>query len=62
MARFYTVGHASRSAEDVRRRVARGHDVVDVFGPDRADEHELTRFAEVRDGRVVYPADDAAST
>lgn len=36
--------------------LAAGHSVVDVFGPDRANEHELTRFAEVRDGRVVYPA------
>ena len=38
--------------------VAEGHEVVNVFGPDRADEHDLTRFAEVRDGRVVYPGDD----
>ncbi|WP_218836305.1 DUF488 domain-containing protein [Halorarum salinum] len=37
--------------------VARGHDVVYVLGPDRADEHELTRFAAVRDGCVVYPGD-----
>lgn len=37
--------------------LARGHSVVDIFGPDRANEHDLTRFAEVEDGRVVYPAD-----
>lgn len=38
--------------------VARGHDVVNVYDADRADEHELTRFAEVRDGDVVYPTSD----
>ncbi|WP_254544296.1 DUF488 domain-containing protein [Halomarina pelagica] len=41
--------------------VARGHDVVHVFGPDRADEHELTRFAEIRDGRVLYPEDEGTA-
>lgn len=41
--------------------LAAGHSVVDVFGPDRANEHDLTRFAEVRDGRVVYPEDDDRS-
>ena len=38
--------------------LADGHDVVDIFGPDRANEHDLTRFAEVRGGRVVYPEGD----
>jgi len=37
--------------------VARGHDVVDVFGPDRANEHDLTRFAVVDGGQVHYPPD-----
>ncbi|XVH33055.1 DUF488 family protein (plasmid) [Haloferacaceae archaeon DSL9] len=38
--------------------VARGHEVTNIFGPDRASEHELTRFAEIRDGRVAYPGTD----
>lgn len=37
--------------------IARGHDVVDIFGPDRANDHELTRFAAASNGRVVYPPD-----
>ncbi|WP_227356293.1 DUF488 domain-containing protein [Haladaptatus salinisoli] len=37
--------------------LARGCEVVDIYDADRADEHELTRFAEVTDGRVTYPAD-----
>lgn len=36
---------------------ARGCEVIDIYDADRADEHELTRFAEVLDGRVTYPAD-----
>lgn len=40
--------------------IAAGHEVADIFGPDRANEHELTRFAEIRDGRVVYPEDDGS--
>ena len=37
--------------------LARGYDVVNIFDGDRADEHELTRFAEISNGRVTYPAD-----
>lgn len=37
--------------------VARGHDVEDIFGPDRANEHDLTRFAVVDDEQVLYPPD-----
>lgn len=36
--------------------LARGCDVVNIFEADHADEHELTRFAEVSNGRVTYPA------
>jgi uncharacterized protein (DUF488 family) len=39
--------------------LARGCDVVDIYDADRAEEHELTRFAEVADGRVTYPADES---
>ena len=39
--------------------LARGCDVVNIYDAERADEHELTRFAEVDDGRVTYPADDS---
>lgn len=42
--------------------LARGHDVVNVFDPDRADDHELTRFAVVDEGRVRYPADEAEAS
>ena len=38
--------------------IARGHDVVDIFGPERTDDHELTRFAVVNDGSVLYPPDN----
>lgn len=38
--------------------LARGHEVLDVFDADRAAEHDLTRFATVEDGQVVYPSDD----
>ena len=41
--------------------VADGREVADIFGPDRANEHALTRFAENHDGRVVYPEDDDGS-
>ncbi len=39
--------------------LARGCEVVDIYDADRADEHELTRFAEGDDGRVTYPADES---
>lgn len=39
--------------------IARGHEVVDVFGPDRANEHELTRFAIADSGEVRYPPEEA---
>lgn len=57
MALFYTVGHSTRSADAfVSALQTHGVDaVVDVFGPDRADDHDLTRFAVVDDGQVVYP-------
>lgn len=42
--------------------LARGHGVMDIFGPERANDHELTRFAVVDDGRVRYPADGAAAS
>lgn len=42
--------------------IARGHDVVDIFDPNRANDHELTRFAVVDDGRVVYSADTEAES
>lgn len=38
--------------------IAADVEVVDIFGPERANTHDLTRFAEIRDGRVVYPKDD----
>ena len=38
--------------------IARGHEVVDIFGPDRANEHELTRFAVADGGEVRYPPDE----
>ena len=37
--------------------LARGHEVVDLFDPNRANDHDLTRFAVVEDGHVRYPAD-----
>lgn len=37
--------------------LARGYEVVNIFDAGRADEHELTRFAEVSNGQVTYPAD-----
>ncbi len=37
---------------------AQGVDVFDAFGPDRAQRHELPEFAEIHDGRVVYPDPD----
>ncbi|MFC7216195.1 DUF488 family protein [Saliphagus sp. GCM10025334] len=39
--------------------LARGCEVLNIFDADRADEHELTRFAEVSDGCVTYPADES---
>ncbi|MFC6825276.1 DUF488 family protein [Halopelagius fulvigenes] len=39
--------------------LTRGCEVVNIFETDRADEHELTRFAKVSDGRVTYPADES---
>lgn len=41
--------------------IARGHTVVDIFGPERANEHDLTRFATIEDGRVRYPPDGESS-
>lgn len=41
--------------------IARGHTVVDIFGPERANEHDLTRFATIKDGRVLYPPDESSS-
>ena len=38
--------------------IAAGLEVVDIFDPDRANMHDLTRFAEIQDGRVVYPDDN----
>lgn len=38
--------------------LARGHEVVDIFGPDRANEHELTRFAVADGGAVRYPTEE----
>lgn len=37
--------------------LARGYEVSNIYDTERADEHELTRFAEVHDGRVTYPSD-----
>lgn len=34
--------------------IARGNEVTNIFDADRADDHELTRFAEIQNGRVVY--------
>jgi uncharacterized protein (DUF488 family) len=39
--------------------LARGYEVINIYDADRADEHELTRFAEVSNGRVTYPADES---
>ncbi|WP_459191052.1 hypothetical protein [Halosimplex sp. J119] len=33
-------------------------DVVDIFGPDRVNDHELTRFAVLEDSRGRYPPGD----
>lgn len=41
--------------------LARGYEVINIYAADRADEHELTRFAEVSNGRVTYPADGDGS-
>ena len=41
--------------------IAAGVEVVDIFGPDRANPHDLTRFAEIRDGRVVYPEGESGT-
>ena len=41
--------------------LARGCEVINIYDADRADEHELTRFAEVSNGRVTYPADGDGS-
>lgn len=38
--------------------LARGYEVINIYDADRADEHELTRFAEVSNERVTYPADN----
>lgn len=32
-----------------------------IFGPDRANEHDVTRFAEIHDEDVIYPAADDGS-
>jgi uncharacterized protein (DUF488 family) len=37
--------------------LVRGYDVINIYDTDRADEHELTRFAAVSNGWVTYPAD-----
>lgn len=37
--------------------LARGYEVVNIYDADRADEHELTRFGEISNGSVTYPAD-----
>ena len=39
--------------------LARGYDVINIFDEERADEHSLTRFASVSDGRVIYPNDES---
>ena len=41
--------------------LARGYDVINIYDADRADEHELTRFAEVSNGQVTYPANGDGS-
>lgn len=38
--------------------IARGQEVVDIFGPNRANEHELTRFAVADGGEVRYPPEE----
>lgn len=38
--------------------LARGYEVINIYKADRADEHELARFAEVANERVTYPADN----
>jgi uncharacterized protein (DUF488 family) len=35
--------------------VARGWEVLDIFGPGKVKKHPLTPFAQVGDGRVTYP-------
>lgn len=35
--------------------IARGHEVLHIMGPGKADPHRLTGFAEVAGTRVVYP-------
>jgi uncharacterized protein (DUF488 family) len=42
--------------------IARGHEVLDIFGPDRANDHELTDFAVVDDDRVIYPTEGELSS
>jgi uncharacterized protein (DUF488 family) len=37
--------------------LVRGCEVSNIYDVDRADEHELTRFAEVANERVIYPAE-----
>lgn len=36
--------------------LARGHGVLDITGPGKARPHKLTPWAQVRRGRVFYPA------
>ena len=36
--------------------LARGIRVLDILGPGKTQEHRLTTFAKVHDGRLVYPA------
>lgn len=43
------------------RLIARGCETIGIFDADRANEHELTRFAEIFNGCVTYPADDDRS-
>ena len=35
--------------------VVRGWNVRHILGRDRADDHELTEFAQVEAGRLTYP-------
>ncbi len=40
--------------------VARGHDVIHILGPERAEPHELNENARLlKDGRLIYPEADA---
>src|SRR5678816_3540319 len=58
--RIHTVGHSTRTLDELVALVARGAHVEHIIGSTHATPHRLTPFATVRDRRVTYPGEDAA--